>query len=224
MTTVNEIFELRRHGRVEEAYEAARRLHASDKSPIASSAMFWTAVDILEVRIGEGRQEEATKILMALERLLPHVPDREGCVRQAFERSTKLLQTSNAKEDGSEERAEHLQLGAWGEEVATIYLREKGYVILERDWHSGHRDIDIITYKDGVVVFIEVKTRCNTEFGAPEQNVDYEKQANLRHAINHYVKSHRIEVPIRFDIVTVVGTLDSISPTINHIENVAIMR
>ena len=36
--------------------------------------------------------------------------------------------------------AEHNELGRWGEDYATIWLRDKGYVIVERDWHSKHRD------------------------------------------------------------------------------------
>ena len=40
--------------------------------------------------------------------------------------------------------AEHNDLGKWGEDLAVDYLQRKGYVILERDWRSGHRDLDII--------------------------------------------------------------------------------
>ena len=165
--TAKEIFELRKQGRAEEAYEAARQLYASDKSPYASSAMFWTAVDILKVRVDEGKIEEANKILMALDRLLPHVPDRDGWVQKAYERCEKLLSKTHTKKAGYDEISEHSQIGIWGEEVAAEYLREQGYVILERDWHSGHRDIDIIARKDEFVVFVEVKTRCNTDFGTP---------------------------------------------------------
>ena len=45
--TAKEVFELRKQGQKEEAYEAARSLYATDKSPYTSLAMFWTAVDIL---------------------------------------------------------------------------------------------------------------------------------------------------------------------------------
>ena len=71
--TINEVFGLRNQGRKEEAYEAARTIYATDKSPYASAAMFWTAVDMLKVRTGEDRMEEARKIYMAMERLLPNV-------------------------------------------------------------------------------------------------------------------------------------------------------
>lgn len=233
--TVKEVFELRRQGRTEEAYEAARRLYATDKGPQASSAMFWTAVDMLRVRAEEGRIEEATKILMALQRLLPNVPDRsatkgddcqdatEGWVRNAFERCEQLLKKKHTKKAGFGELSEHSQTGIWGEEVAADYLRGQGYVILERDWHSGHRDIDIIARQDDTIVFVEVKTRRNTDYMQPEQAVDWKKRRNLRHAIANYMSYRKTDLPTRFDIITVVGTLGTPHPVINHIEDVYIM-
>ena len=222
--TAKEIFELRENGRAEEAYEAARQLYATDKSPYVSTAMFWTAADIFKVRISEQRIEEAEKILMALERLLPNVPDRGGWVESGFNRCVEQLKRHQTHKAGYDNISEHIQMGEWGEDIAAAYLRDNGYVILERDWHSGHRDIDIIANKDGHVVFVEVKTRQNTDFGEPEQAVDWKKRHNLRLAISHYVKYQKIDAPIRFDIITVVGKLGSANPTINHIEDVYIME
>ena len=88
--------------------------------------------------------------------------------------------------------AAHNELGQWGENLATEYLRSKGYVIIDRDWHSGHRDLDIIAEDDDVVVFVEVKTRRNNIFGDPEEAIDFRKQRSLQLAINHYVKANRI--------------------------------
>jgi len=222
--TTTEIFELRKQGLTEQAYEAARQLYAVDKGPRASSAMFWTAIDMLKFCLNEGRIEEANKIYLALERLLPNVRDRDGWVRPAFERCERLLKKKHTKKAGFDEISEHSQMGIWGEEVAVNYLRNLGYIILERDWHSGHRDIDIIARHDDTIVFVEVKTRHNTDFGTPEQAVDWRKRRNLRHAINHYVKYKKIDYSIRFDIITVVGTLGTPNPIINHMEDVYIMR
>jgi uncharacterized protein (TIGR00252 family) len=222
--TAKEVFELRKQRLTEEAYEAARQLYASDKSPYAASAMFWTAVDMLKFCISESRTEEANKIFLALERLLPNVPDRDGWVKPTFERCEHLVKKTRTKKAGYDEISEHSRMGIWGEEVAAEYLRDQGYFILERDWHSGHRDIDIIARNDDYIVFVEVKTRRNTDFGTPEQAVDWKKRRNLRRAITHYVNYRKIDAPIRFDIITIVGTLGSPHPTINHIEGVDIMR
>ncbi len=115
--------------------------------------------------------------------------------------------------------AEHNELGTWGEGLAVDFLERKGYTIIERDWHSGHRDIDIIALYEGVVVFVEVKTRRNRMFGEPEEAIDYRKLKNLRAAINHYVKFKGIRQTIRLDAITVVGTPDDGAPEITHIED-----
>ena len=116
--------------------------------------------------------------------------------------------------------AAHNELGKWGEELASEFLQQKGYVIVERDWKSGHRDIDIIAVDGDVVVFVEVKTRRNNVFGEPEEAVNYMKLRNLRAAINHYVKYKRLNNEIRFDVISITGTPEARPPQINHFEDI----
>jgi putative endonuclease len=119
--------------------------------------------------------------------------------------------------------AAHNELGKWGEDLAVAYLQGKGYAVIERDWKSGHRDIDIIVKdEDGTIVFVEVKTRRNRVFGEPEEAIDYRKMQSLQQAINHYIKFHRINSEVRFDIISIVGTIGS-EPEINHIKDVALL-
>ena len=98
MMTAKDIFELRKQGRKVEAYEAARALYATDKSPYASLTMFWTAVDMLRQRVNEGCLDEAEKIFIALERLLPAVPDKDGRVNDAFGNCRELLAKANTRQ------------------------------------------------------------------------------------------------------------------------------
>lgn len=116
--------------------------------------------------------------------------------------------------------AAHNELGTWGEELAAVYLRQKGYVIIDRDWKSGHRDIDIVAVDGDEVVFVEVKTRRNRLYGEPEDAIDYRKLRNLQLAINIYVRAKRISRSFRLDVVTIVGTPDGREPEINHIEGI----
>ena len=115
--------------------------------------------------------------------------------------------------------ASHNELGKWGEMIAGIYLRQQGYVILHRDWKSGHRDIDIVARDGDVLVFVEVKTRRDNIFGSPIEAVDGRKLRNLRLAINHYLNYYRINGEARFDIVSVVGQVGDASPSIEHLKN-----
>ena len=218
--TVRDVFELRKQGRVEEAYDAIRQLYANDKGRYTSLAMFWTATDILKKRLDEGRTVEAEKVFAALERMLPNVPDKEGLVERMFRKCKNMMHERGIAGDRKTgDVPEHLLTGIWGEELAIASLREKGYAILERDWHSGHRDIDVIAQKGATIVFVEVKTRSSRDFIEPVMAVNRQKQRNLLLAINHYLQYKRINSAYRFDVITVVGTPDSLSPEIEHIED-----
>ena len=119
--------------------------------------------------------------------------------------------------------AAHNELGKWGEDLAVAFLQGKGYTIFERDWKSGRRDIDIIARDEtGTIVFVEVKTRRTRVFGEPEEAIDYRKIQSLQQAINHYIKYRCINSSVRFDIISIVGTIGS-EPEINHIKDVALL-
>ena len=118
--------------------------------------------------------------------------------------------------------AAHNELGKWGENLAAEYLQDKGYEILERDWKSGHHDLDIVAKEDDTLVVVEVKTRRNRLFGDPEEAINYKKRMSLQSAINHYVKSHRLGSSVRFDIISIVGTIGS-KPEIDHIKDVTLI-
>lgn len=112
----------------------------------------------------------------------------------------------------------HNDLGRWGEDLAVRTLETKGYNIIERDWRDGHKDLDIIAIYDGWLVIVEVKTRRNDDFLAPELAVDRRKIKNITLAANRYVKSNCIDLPVRFDIIAITGT-DEHSCKVEHIED-----
>jgi putative endonuclease len=70
-------------------------------------------------------------------------------------------------------------VGEWGESIATRYLTEHGFTIRERNWRHGHGELDIIAEREGVIVFVEVRTRRSDAYGAPEETVRAAKQAKL---------------------------------------------
>lgn len=78
--TVKEVFELRKQGKIEEAYEAIRPMYAVHQGKYTTLCMFWTASDILKKRIMEQRLVEAEKIFKALLRVLPNIEDKDGRV------------------------------------------------------------------------------------------------------------------------------------------------
>jgi putative endonuclease len=62
--------------------------------------------------------------------------------------------------------AVHLDLGR-----TKTFLEGLGYEILDENWTHGKAEIDLIAYKDKVIIFAEVKTRTGNGFGEPEDFV-----------------------------------------------------
>ena len=73
--TVKEIFDLRKQGKIEEDYDAIRPMYAAHKGKYTTLCMFWTAADVLKLRLQQGRTEEAEKIYEALKRMLPRIEE-----------------------------------------------------------------------------------------------------------------------------------------------------
>lgn len=99
--------------------------------------------------------------------------------------------------------ATHNELGKKGEQIARSYLEEKGYRILEINWRFKQTEIDLIVMKDGVLVFVEVKTRAGDYYGYPEDAVSRKKQIALQRASAAYIHLHRYERELRFDIISI---------------------
>ena len=76
--TVKEVFDLRKQGKIEEAYDVIRPMYAVHQGKYTTLCMFWTASDILKKRIMEQRLDEAEKIFKALLRVLPNIEDKDG--------------------------------------------------------------------------------------------------------------------------------------------------
>lgn len=89
--------------------------------------------------------------------------------------------------------------------MARTYLEQQGYLILETNWRSGHKEIDLIAKERDILVFVEVKTRRNENFGDAYEAVTPQKMRNIIAAAEAYIKKHEIDASIRFDIVTIVG-------------------
>lgn len=113
--------------------------------------------------------------------------------------------------------AAHNNLGKAGEDAATAYLEDKGYVIRHRNWHRGHLELDIVAAQDGELVVVEVKTRTDDHFGQPEEAVNATKIRRLVQAANTYIRLYSLDCPVRFDVITAIGHEGSFH--IRHIEN-----
>ena len=64
---------------------------------------------------------------------------------------------------------ERRRRGNEGEAAAAEWLRARGYRIAERQFRCRFGEIDLIARKDGVLCFVEVKTRTNLSCGLPRE-------------------------------------------------------
>jgi putative endonuclease len=96
-------------------------------------------------------------------------------------------------------------LGRTGEDLACAYLRRKGYEIVARGYRLFRGEIDIIARDGGTLVFVEVKTRADEEFGRPEEAVTPSKQRQVRRIAQGYLVDHPGgESGCRFDVVSIL--------------------
>jgi putative endonuclease len=118
---------------------------------------------------------------------------------------------------GPQIMAEHNELGKKGEEIALEHLRKLGYIILDKNWRSGHNELDIIARDKEFLVIVEVKSRQNSNFAEPEEAVGRDKQLALIRAANAYIFKHNISLETRFDIISIVH--NPRETRINHIKD-----
>ncbi len=111
--------------------------------------------------------------------------------------------------------------GKWGERQAELLLSAKGYRIIGRRVRVGARDeLDLVARDGESLVFIEVKTRKNENFGRPMSAVNRKKRHTSSRAAVRYLKALKNPaVPFRFDVVEVIGAEGGGNPKLRHIEN-----
>lgn len=104
--------------------------------------------------------------------------------------------------------------GIAGEEAALLYLKRKGFKLLEKRYRDGRGEIDLVMKDKKTYVFVEVKCRKDGEKGSGLTAVTRDKQSRLRNAASWYaVRNNLTDAPMRFDVVEI--TLAGIT----HIEN-----
>lgn len=108
-----------------------------------------------------------------------------------------------------------IETGKNGEEQAAEFLKKAGYIVLELNWRFKHLEIDIIAQHDKELVIVEVKTRASDFFGTPESFVDKEKQRKLIRAAHEYIVERKVDLEVRFDIISVISS----SQKVYHIQN-----
>lgn len=101
----------------------------------------------------------------------------------------------------------HVDLGTYGEELATEALAAAGYQVLERNWQAAAGEVDIIAYHRHQLVAIEVKTRTGVGFGDPLQSVTPVQIRRIQRGLLHFkqtVYPKYAHTPLRVDVVGIL--------------------
>lgn len=96
------------------------------------------------------------------------------------------------------------ELGKRGESIAVEYLLKNGYKIIHRNWHYGHKEIDIVARQNNLLVIVEVKTRWTNYWEEPKESVRRKKQKFIIEAADAYVQSFNLDIDVQFDVISIV--------------------
>ena len=120
-----------------------------------------------------------------------------------------------------EPRPRNLAIGAYGEKVAGTYLETRGAVIIDRNWRIREGEIDIVAeLSNGVIAFVEVKTRSSMAFGHPLEAISSAKAHRLQRLALGWMATHsRFGQEYQIDCVSVLVRNDE-SHTIEYRANV----
>ena len=113
--------------------------------------------------------------------------------------------------------AKRNETGKDGESVARAFLEKQGYKITHTNWHWHHYELDIVAVKEGELVVVEVKTRAEDFLVDPEVAIDRGKIRRIVSAADAYVRFFNIDLPVRFDVMILIGRQGNYR--VEHIED-----
>ena len=97
------------------------------------------------------------------------------------------------------------KIGQNGEEIACDFLLSRGHQILDRNWRSGHLELDIVSEDQEGLHFVEVKARTAPVTSAVSDQVNLIKQKRISAAALQYLNKKRlVGQEVFFDIVSVL--------------------
>ena len=109
--------------------------------------------------------------------------------------------------------------GDRGEDLATMYLENKGLTILERNYRFDKAEVDIVAHNGREIIFVEVKLRSSVNYGYPEDAVTEEKKKQIFKAAEAWLYERKMDgSPARFDVVSIISKSKT-EHKIKHFEN-----
>lgn len=99
---------------------------------------------------------------------------------------------------------ERKRRGDRGEAAVAAALERRGYAIAARQYRCRWGEIDLIARSpEGVLCFVEVKTRSGRPMAPGREAVTPAKRRRLRDAASWYLAQTGLDCPCRFDVAEV---------------------
>lgn len=105
------------------------------------------------------------------------------------------------------------QAGQIAEEKALLYLKDKGLKLVVRNYSCRLGEIDLIMRDRDYLVFVEVRSRTNMNYGGGITSITYAKRQKIIKTTSHYLINNKIQdkFPLRFDVISIDGASGSIT-------------
>ena len=117
-------------------------------------------------------------------------------------------------------KTKNLETGHLGEQIAKIYLQNKGYYIVEENYRTKYAEIDLIMRDKDILVFAEVRTRRDEQFGSPESSINRNKMRKLIRNTEAYVAQKGYRKKYRIDAICIVLDENKRVSCITHHKNI----
>lgn len=96
----------------------------------------------------------------------------------------------------------------WSEDLAAAYLRCRGLTLLRKNYRCRRGEIDLVmldsSSPEQTLVFVEVRYRKTSAYGAPEETITKTKQNRIIAAATHYLATtNALQHTTRFDVIAV---------------------
>ncbi|BDG07533.1 YraN family protein [Anaeromyxobacter paludicola] len=107
-------------------------------------------------------------------------------------------------EEARERAREARARGAAAEALAARHLEAAGYLVVARNHRARRGEVDLVCRHDGMLVFVEVRSRSREDYGSPAESVTVRKARRVVAAAADYAVRHGgLDQPMRFDVVAV---------------------
>lgn len=111
-------------------------------------------------------------------------------------------------------------IGSYGEDISVEFLKKEGYIVLEKNFNCSSGEVDIITLKDEIISFIEVKSRFTNSFGNPRESVTCYKQRRIIDVAKYYLHLKKLyNYYIRFDVIEINFNFDGSKYELNFLKD-----